>query len=137
MKKKYNRAAGILLLKPDAQKILILLKRKYRHWEYPKGKIEAGETPIAAAKRELYEEVNVRHLKIDKKFKAVIKYKFRAEGYMIYRSVIFFLAYSSDRVKLSAEHSAYRWCTFAAARRKFRHRNYKYLLQRVEAHLAK
>ena len=42
----------------------ILLIHKDNIWDLPKGKIEIGETPIYAAKREVFEETNVSVSKI-------------------------------------------------------------------------
>jgi 8-oxo-dGTP pyrophosphatase MutT (NUDIX family) len=36
-----------------------LLLRAYRYWDFPKGEIEAGEPPLAAALRELAEETGL------------------------------------------------------------------------------
>lgn len=39
---------------------IILTKHKHRGWEIPGGKVEPGESPIAAAHRELMEETGVK-----------------------------------------------------------------------------
>ena len=39
---------------PEGWKVLIL--RAYRNWDFPKGLIDPGEDPFAAAKREVEEE---------------------------------------------------------------------------------
>src|SRR5690554_5826522 len=36
-----------------------LLLRAFRYWDFPKGEIEAGEDPLAAAVRELAEETTL------------------------------------------------------------------------------
>ena len=136
MRQKRNRAAGIIVLHSKTNKILLLYRTQYRHWEYSKGRIEKGETEKQAAKRELREEVNIKKIKLVPDFKVRINYSFRAEGLTILRSVVYFLGYSSDRIRLSSEHSAYRWCTFNEARKRFRHRNYKNIISKVKEYLA-
>ena len=54
----------------------IVLERQYRHaanqylWELPAGKIDAGETPLAGAQRELAEETGYRA----KKWRPLVEY---------------------------------------------------------------
>lgn len=45
---------------PDGWKLLIL--RAYRNWDFPKGRIDPGEAPLAAAKREAEEEAALTDL---------------------------------------------------------------------------
>jgi bis(5'-nucleosidyl)-tetraphosphatase len=37
--------------------------RAYRNWDFPKGLVEAGETPLAAARREVAEETGISDLR--------------------------------------------------------------------------
>jgi 8-oxo-dGTP pyrophosphatase MutT (NUDIX family) len=41
---------------------LLLLLRAYRNWDFPKGMVEAGEDPLAAARREVREETLIEDL---------------------------------------------------------------------------
>jgi len=60
------RHDGSAVVLPHDGKGRILLVRQYRHpandylWELPAGKVDPGETPLAAAKRELKEETGFR-----------------------------------------------------------------------------
>ena len=36
-----------------------LLLRAYKHWDFPKGMVEADEAPLAAARREVAEETGI------------------------------------------------------------------------------
>ena len=45
---------------PDGWKLLIL--RAYSKWDFPKGRIDPGEAPLAAAKREAEEEAALTDL---------------------------------------------------------------------------
>ena len=40
----------------------MLILRAYRNWDFPKGRIDPGEAPLAAAKREAAEEADLTDL---------------------------------------------------------------------------
>ena len=44
---------------------LFLLLRAYRNWDFPKGLVEEGEDPLAAARREVQEETLIEDLHFD------------------------------------------------------------------------
>jgi 8-oxo-dGTP pyrophosphatase MutT (NUDIX family) len=37
----------------------LVYNKKYDHWQFPGGKLEQGENPEEAAKREIFEETNL------------------------------------------------------------------------------
>ncbi len=43
----------------------VLLLRAYKNWDFPKGLVEAGEQPFAAALREVREETTLHNLLFD------------------------------------------------------------------------
>ena len=44
---------------------LFLVLRAYRNWDFPKGMVEAGEDPLAAARREVREETLIDDLEFN------------------------------------------------------------------------
>ncbi len=53
-------SAGVIILRGEPPKFL--LARCYRYWDFPKGELEAGETPLVAARREVAEETGLTAL---------------------------------------------------------------------------
>lgn len=54
--------AGVVVLRRFNGAWRCLLLRAYRNWDFPKGEIDAGETPLAAASREVAEETTLTAL---------------------------------------------------------------------------
>lgn len=57
-----QRSAGIVVVRREGGAWRFLLLRAYRNWDFPKGLIEPGESPLAAARRETAEETGLTHL---------------------------------------------------------------------------
>lgn len=55
-------SAGVVVVRrvPGGWRFLVL--RAYRNWDFPKGGVEAGESPLEAAIRETAEEADLRDL---------------------------------------------------------------------------
>jgi len=55
----YRLNVGLVVINNKGE--LLLCKRKnINSWQFPQGGIDFGESPLKAAKRELYEEVGIK-----------------------------------------------------------------------------
>lgn len=52
-------AAGMVVLRRHDGAWRCLMLRAYRNWDFPKGEVEPGESPLAAARREVQEETSL------------------------------------------------------------------------------
>ncbi len=55
-------SAGAVIVRQTDEGPRLLLLRAFRNWDFPKGEVEAGETPLAAARREVAEETGLARL---------------------------------------------------------------------------
>lgn len=115
-----RRSAGIVIVRPDGAEWRFLLLRAFRNWDFPKGRIEDGETPLQAALRETAEETGLTDVRFDYglDWRETAPYS----GGKVSR---YFLGLSpAGRVHLPVnpqlgrpEHVEFRWCLPAEARR--------------------
>ena len=61
----HRLSSGVVVVSLAQRKLNFLLLRAYRNWDFPKGLVEAGEEPIAAALREVREETTLDDLSFD------------------------------------------------------------------------
>ena len=62
---RYRLSAGVVVLRRGPLGWLYLMLRAYRNWDFPKGVVEPGEDPLAAARREVREETSIEDLGFD------------------------------------------------------------------------
>jgi 8-oxo-dGTP pyrophosphatase MutT (NUDIX family) len=53
----------VVIVRSGPRGWLFLLLRAYRNWDFPKGVVEPGEDPLAAARREVREETLIADLR--------------------------------------------------------------------------
>lgn len=58
----HKLSAGVVVVRESASGWLFLMLRAYRNWDFPKGMVEPGEDPLAAARREVREETLIEDL---------------------------------------------------------------------------
>jgi len=58
-------SAGVVVVRESADGWWYLLLRAFNHWDFPKGMVEAGEEPFAAAVREVREESLIDDLEFE------------------------------------------------------------------------
>ncbi len=55
-------SAGVVVVRLFDESWRCLMLRVYRNWDFPKGEVEAGESPLGAARREVQEEAALTSL---------------------------------------------------------------------------
>ena len=58
-------SCGFVVVRQVPQGWNTLMLRAYRHWDFPKGVSEAGETPLGTARREVAEETSITTVHLD------------------------------------------------------------------------
>ena len=111
-------SAGAVLYRPTSAGRSYLLLRAYRSWDFPKGMVEAGEDPLAAAIREVAEETGIADLEFPVGHDFV-----ETEPYARGKVARYYVARTGTaEVDLSLnpsgrrEHHEYRWVSLAEAR---------------------
>jgi len=131
-------SAGIIVYYVmDHKREYLLLQYGSGHWDFPKGKIEKGETKHDAALRELKEETGLES-SIDAGFEHSLHYYFKQKNELIYKTVYFYTGpVTSKPVTLSHEHTGYLWLSYPEAVHQLTYKNARETLMAVEAFLNK
>lgn len=113
-----KRSAGVVLVRRADAAWRVLCLRAYRYWDFPKGLVEPGEDPLAAALREVEEETGL----------AEVEFRWghdfcETDPYAGGKVARYYLAHAPrGEVQLRpsaalgrAEHDEFRWLEFDAA----------------------
>lgn len=108
MAKKIIKVAGVAIIDQDKNKVLAGKRNADRlvggMWEFPGGKIEKGETPQEAAKRELKEEFH-DEVQIGPQLGETVSYEY---DFWIVKLTVFFAKLLTNNFDLVA-HSEVEW----------------------------
>lgn len=133
-----ERSAGIVVYYGDPKATIEYLILHYAsgHWDFPKGKLEADETVVDAAIRELKEETGLT-VDLDTNFERKLHYFFRnKQGELISKTVTLFVGQTqSKQVILSDEHIGYSWLSFQEAREKLTFKNAQRILNMANSYI--
>ena len=122
-------SAGVVVYRESADdgRVFLLLLSAHGAWEFPKGKLEAGETILEAARRELREESGLSDVAVADGFARHIRYGFRGRGRhrgrLVDKTVHYVLARAGEApaVRLSREHRQFAFLSFPDAVRRLTH----------------
>ena len=138
-----ERSAGVLVFRhlPRREREFLLLDYG-KHWDYPKGHLEAGEDDETAARRELREETGIADVDLVPDFTHEIHYHFHSSRKgLVKKTVVFFCGTLSagrpaeEEVSLSEEHVGHAWLAYDEAMARLTFDNAKQVLRAAQAHL--
>ena len=128
-------AGGIVYRLTRGQPKYLLIRDSYRNWGFPKGHLEPGEEPEAAAIREVAEETGLNDLAI-RALVDTIEWDFRFRGSLIHKVCHFFLM-ETAQARTSPQRTegitACRWSTFGDAERMVSYKNAREVLRRAQS----
>ncbi len=125
-----SKSVGAVVLN-SRNHVLLVFQRKNRYWEFPKGKVEPNETELATLQRELFEETGIKKYRVISGFRKSMYYTFRHDGEPIKRKVVYYLVKTTNRIRISDEHTEYMWLPLPKAKEKLRHKNHKKMIESV------
>jgi len=97
---KIEISAGGVVFKLKNNKPLVLLINDHNgKWTFPKGLIEDNEDKVVTAKREIAEEVNIKHISLVTPLSS-IKYWYKWQGELVKKTVYYYLFQSKKEEKL-------------------------------------
>jgi bis(5'-nucleosidyl)-tetraphosphatase len=106
-------SAGVAVVHEAPGGPRFLLLRSFRHWDFPKGMVEPGESPLAAAKREVAEETGIEDLDFHwgEQYVETGPYSHgKVARYYLARSAGTEVELRVNPLLGHPEHSEYRWC---------------------------
>jgi bis(5'-nucleosidyl)-tetraphosphatase len=123
-------SAGFVLFRQTPRGPRFLLLDYGKHWDYPKGHLEEGESAWQAAVRELREETGIRQVDRVGRFQRAMHYEFHSKkkGHVL-KTVTYFLGRTrGEAVTLSDEHEGFAWLPYEQALARLTYQNARDML---------
>jgi 8-oxo-dGTP pyrophosphatase MutT (NUDIX family) len=131
-----EKSAGLIIFRRHPQEGMqyLVLYHRGTYWNFPKGKVESGESEIEAAIRETKEETGLMNLRLVEGFREQTQFFFRelrqGKSELIKKDFAIYLAEVDMKAapRLSSEHNGYAWLDFKTASKFLKFKNLKEIL---------
>ena len=130
-------AGGVVYRDADGTPLFLLIRDSYDNWGFPKGHLEDGEMPDAAALREVCEETGLAEVELCAELRTIDWY-FRFRGRLIHKVCHFFLmrtAQADTEPQRAEGITACRWAPFGEAVRLISYENAREVLEHAQTRL--
>ena len=111
-------SAGVIVIRCTEHQPLFLLLRSYHNWDFPKGVVEAGETPLQGALREVEEETTLTDLQFTwgDGYQETPPYgRGKVARYYIAETLQTHITLPANPLLGRPEHEEYRWASYPQA----------------------
>ncbi len=134
----YEKSCGaVIIRKPKKDWLYLLLKYKKEdnYWGLAKGHVHKGESEIATATREIYEETGINQLFFVPDFRVTTTY---SPAPRISKLVVFFLALTDqiNTQSLCGEHNDFLWLDYEKAIKQIKFDNDRIVLKKAQQFIA-
>jgi 8-oxo-dGTP pyrophosphatase MutT (NUDIX family) len=133
--KEETSAGGVVFRVADGAPVYLLIRDSYRNWGFPKGHVEDGELPDAAALREVSEETGLSDLIVRGLIQS-IDWHFRFRGKLIHKICHFYLMETAEATtspQRAEGITACRWLPFNEAEELISYANARDVLRKARA----
>jgi 8-oxo-dGTP pyrophosphatase MutT (NUDIX family) len=139
----FERSAGAVVFCVDKNDLrYLLIKYRNGHWEFPRGKMENGESEIQTVRREIMEETGITQITLLPASRMTMRFTYHAHGHeraerihdgaciYVHKKAIFYIAQThKPHVTLSHEHQDFRWLSYDHAMDQLTYDNAKRILR--------
>ncbi len=134
---RFEKSCGTIIYRYEQNRVLYLLVRYRlysRYWGLIKGHVEAQESEVQTAMREVYEEVGFQDVRLIPGFRETISYCPFPD---CVKDVVFFLGTTEEKdIRFIAnEHDDFMWLSEQEARNHLKHGNDRFVVHRAELFL--
>jgi 8-oxo-dGTP pyrophosphatase MutT (NUDIX family) len=126
-------AGGVVFRIEGSHRVYLLIRDSYENWGFPKGHVEPGEQPAAAALREVREETGLSALEL-RSTVDTIDWHFRFRGRLIHKVCHFFLmeaGQSATKPQHAEGITACKWASYDEATKLLSYENARGVLARA------
>lgn len=136
-----QKSAGFIIYRHHPQEGLqyLVLYHRGNYWNFPKGKMEQGESELEGALRELAEEAGLKNVKVVDGFRQQTQFFFKenqdGKSELIKKDYVLYLAEVAPGVEphLSHEHNGYGWFDLKTAQKFLRFKSLKEILAEADS----